>query len=78
MPVGIVTGASKGLGRALAAALAERGWDLVLDARSEGPLRETEEQLAKAAPGRVVALPGDVTDPAHRAELVTAARGLGD
>ncbi|PGH51083.1 SDR family NAD(P)-dependent oxidoreductase [Streptomyces sp. Ru87] len=78
MPVGIVTGASKGLGRALAAALAERGWDLVLDARSEGPLRETEEQLAQAAPGRVVALPGDVTDPAHRAELVTAARGLGD
>ncbi len=75
MPVAIVTGASKGLGRALAAGLAERGWDLVLDARSAGPL----EAAARGMPdgGRVVALAGDVTDPAHRAELVAAARGLG-
>ena len=77
MPVGIVTGASKGLGRALAAALAGRGWDLVLDARSPGPLLAAAAELRAAGGGRVVALPGDVTDPAHRTELVAAARGLG-
>lgn len=76
MPVAIITGASKGLGRALAEALAARGWDLVLDARGAGPL----EQAAEAAAGhgaRVEALPGDVTDAGHRAGLVAAARKLG-
>ncbi|MEU2309861.1 SDR family NAD(P)-dependent oxidoreductase [Streptomyces misionensis] len=76
MPVGIITGASKGLGRALAEALAGLGWDLVLDARGAAALRE-----AAAAVGthgtRAVALPGDVTDAGHRAGLVAAARELG-
>ncbi|NSL43280.1 SDR family NAD(P)-dependent oxidoreductase, partial [Streptomyces sp. 8P21H-1] len=45
MPVGIITGASKGLGRALAGALARRGWDLVLDARTPRPLREAAAGL---------------------------------
>ncbi|QQM44285.1 SDR family NAD(P)-dependent oxidoreductase [Streptomyces liliifuscus] len=76
MPVAIITGASKGLGRALAEALAERGWDLVLDARTAGVLQETAGALAKYGT-RVEALPGDVTDGAHRAGLVAAARGLG-
>jgi NAD(P)-dependent dehydrogenase (short-subunit alcohol dehydrogenase family) len=76
MPVAIITGASKGLGRALGATLAERGWDLVLDARTAPVLEDT----AKAMSGygtRVEALPGDVTDAGHRAELVAAARRLG-
>ncbi len=76
MPVAIITGASKGLGRALGAALAERGWDLVLDARSGEVLRETAAALS-AFGTRVEALPGDVTDAGHRAGLVAAARALG-
>ncbi|CAM5649591.1 SDR family NAD(P)-dependent oxidoreductase [Streptomyces canus] len=76
MPVAIITGASKGLGRALAEALAARGWDLVLDARTAEVLKETAAALAGHGT-RVTALPGDVTDPAHRSELVAAAWQLG-
>ena len=76
MSVAIITGSSKGLGRALAEALAARGWDLVLDARTEGVLAEAA--AAAAAYGtRVEAVPGDVTDAVHRAELVAAAGKLG-
>jgi NAD(P)-dependent dehydrogenase (short-subunit alcohol dehydrogenase family) len=76
MSVAIVTGASKGLGRALAEALAARGWDLVLDARGAGALKEAEAAVA-AHGTRVAALPGDVVDAGHRAALVAAARELG-
>ncbi|MFJ8001824.1 SDR family NAD(P)-dependent oxidoreductase [Streptomyces sp. NPDC096310] len=76
MPVAVVTGASKGLGRALAEGLARRGWDLVLDARTARVLEGTA-RAAGAHGTRVVALAGDVTDAAHRAELVAAAAGLG-
>ncbi|MFD8306489.1 SDR family NAD(P)-dependent oxidoreductase [Streptomyces sp. NPDC059690] len=76
MPVAIITGASKGLGRALAGALAARGWDLVLDARTPEVLRETAAEL-EARGARVTAVAGDVTDAGHRAELVAAAGKLG-
>ncbi|WP_328870381.1 SDR family NAD(P)-dependent oxidoreductase [Streptomyces sp. NBC_00287] len=76
MPVAIITGASKGLGRALAEALAARGWDLVLDARTEDVLKETTAALSVHGT-RVEALPGDVTDSVHRAALVAAAWRLG-
>jgi len=76
MPVAIITGASKGLGRALAAALAARGWDLVLDARGAEVLARTAAEIEKHGT-RVTALPGDVTDAGHRAGLVAAAGTLG-
>ncbi|MGW3634189.1 SDR family NAD(P)-dependent oxidoreductase [Streptomyces sp. NPDC005122] len=76
MPVAVITGASKGLGRALGAALARRGWDLVLDARTAGVLEETAEALSGYGT-RVVALSGDVTDAGHRAALVAADREFG-
>ncbi|MFE1752818.1 SDR family NAD(P)-dependent oxidoreductase [Streptomyces anandii] len=76
MPVAIITGASKGLGRALAEALAGRGWDLVLDARGGRVLTEAARAVAGHG-ARVEALPGDVTDAGHRAALVAAARGFG-
>ncbi|MCK1822377.1 SDR family oxidoreductase [Streptomyces sp. XM83C] len=76
MSVAIVTGASRGLGRAVAAALAARGWDLVLDARGAQALKEAAAGIA-ASGVRVEALAGDVMDAAHRAELVAAAGRLG-
>ncbi|HEV2782131.1 MAG TPA: SDR family oxidoreductase [Actinophytocola sp.] len=72
MPVAIITGASRGLGLALAQGLAEAGWRLVVDARGAAALSR-----AAAVLGDVRALPGDVTDPAHRAALVAAADELG-
>ena len=75
MPTAIITGASRGLGLALARALSERNWNLVLDARGSDTLRAVAEELG--ATGQVVALAGDVADDGHRAELVEAARALG-
>jgi NAD(P)-dependent dehydrogenase (short-subunit alcohol dehydrogenase family) len=71
MPTAIVTGASRGLGLALADSLADRGWRLVIDARDAVAL----EEAAAGLRGRteVVALAGDVADPAHREALVAAA-----
>src|ERR671929_1030472 len=68
MPVGIVTGASRGLGLALTKALAERGWTVVVDARGSDAL-----QSAAAGLEGVVSVPGDVSDAAHRQALVEAA-----
>ncbi|AWE54490.1 SDR family NAD(P)-dependent oxidoreductase [Streptomyces nigra] len=76
MPVAIITGASKGLGRALAEGLAGRGWDLVLDARTAGALERTAEALRRYGT-RVAAVPGDVTRAEHRAALAEAAWRLG-
>ena len=71
-PTALITGASAGLGRALATALAERGWTLVLDARGADRLAEITTELARVT--TVEAVAGSVTDRAHRAELAAAVR----
>jgi NAD(P)-dependent dehydrogenase (short-subunit alcohol dehydrogenase family) len=71
MKTAIVTGASRGLGLALARALASRGWRLVIDARGSEALLRAHDELASDT--AVVAISGDVADEAHRRALVDAA-----
>jgi short-subunit dehydrogenase len=72
----VITGASRGLGRALAAGLARAGWDLVIDARDGEALGAAARVIERQAPGvTVTAIPGDITSPAHRAALAEAAGG---
>ena len=70
MPKGIVTGASRGLGRALAQGLAGRGWQLVVDARGADVLDKTWASVSG-----VSAIAGDVTDADHRRALIDAVGG---
>jgi len=70
MAVAVVTGGSRGLGRALTDGLVASGWEVIVDARSAADLVDV------ARPG-VVTVAGDVTDPAHRRRLVAAAEELG-
>jgi NAD(P)-dependent dehydrogenase (short-subunit alcohol dehydrogenase family) len=81
MSTALITGASRGLGRALAAGLGRAGFDLVIDARdaaaldaAAGALRASGGPAARPGP-TVTAVPGDVTDPAHRAALIAACAG---
>jgi NAD(P)-dependent dehydrogenase (short-subunit alcohol dehydrogenase family) len=73
--VAIITGGSQGLGRALAEALARRGWSLVIDARRTDRLAQAVAHLDTLT--TIVGLAGDVTDASHRAALVETARSLG-
>lgn len=74
-PLAVVTGASRGLGRALASGLADAGWDLVLDVRDGDDLLAVADDLPSAA--TITIRVGDVTDPAHRADLAAAVRDFG-
>jgi NAD(P)-dependent dehydrogenase (short-subunit alcohol dehydrogenase family) len=71
----LITGASRGLGLALARSLAERGWRIIIDGREPGPLGAAREELARLTD--VVAIPGDVADPDHRQKLFEATLRLG-
>jgi NAD(P)-dependent dehydrogenase (short-subunit alcohol dehydrogenase family) len=73
----LITGASRGLGLALARSLAADGWTLVIDARGAADLARAAQELVKDHGGTVRAIPGDVADERHRQELVAAASRLG-
>src|SRR5947209_2875741 len=71
MPLALITGASRGLGLALARALADRGWSLVIDARHIGDLDVVARELGERT--EVAAVAGDIADPDHRRALAHAA-----
>lgn len=71
----LITGASRGLGLALARKLAERGWNLIIDARGEAALAAAQAELAQQT--QVTAIAGDVSHEAHRRALTIAARAAG-
>jgi NAD(P)-dependent dehydrogenase (short-subunit alcohol dehydrogenase family) len=71
----LITGASRGLGLALARRLATEGWTLIIDARGAGALEAARAELAELT--RVVAIPGDVSDEQHRRTLAGAAHEAG-
>jgi len=73
MRTALITGASRGLGLALAHELAQRRWRLVIDARRFSELDVARASLAQLT--EVVALPGDVADAWHRGALIEAAGG---
>ncbi len=73
--VAVVTGASRGLGRAVATGLATTGWHLVLTARTDTDLHAVADELAATTP--VTAVVGDVADPAHRRDVAVAAAAAG-
>jgi NAD(P)-dependent dehydrogenase (short-subunit alcohol dehydrogenase family) len=71
----LITGASRGLGLALARRLAREDWTLIIDARGAEALEATRAELAQLT--RVIAIPGDVTDEEHRRALAGAAHEAG-
>jgi NAD(P)-dependent dehydrogenase (short-subunit alcohol dehydrogenase family) len=72
--VAIITGGSRGFGRAMVTALLERGWAVVTDARRADDLAATAAELDSA---RLITVPGDATQPVHRAAVVAAAMAAG-
>ncbi|MFD0684118.1 SDR family NAD(P)-dependent oxidoreductase [Actinomadura fibrosa] len=79
MKTALITGASRGLGRALARELARDGWTLVIDARGAAALGAAAAEIrGVAAPGAsITAIAGDVADAGHRAALAGAAAEAG-
>lgn len=75
MPTALITGASRGLGAALARSLAARDWDVIVTARDAQALIDTADAIGQTA--RVTAVAGDVGNPAHRDAIGKAAAALG-
>jgi NAD(P)-dependent dehydrogenase (short-subunit alcohol dehydrogenase family) len=70
-PTALITGGSKGFGRALAAGLRAAGWTVVIDARDRKALDDAARELG------AIGIAGDITDAAHRAALAAAVARLG-
>ncbi len=73
----IVTGGSRGFGKALASSLVDRQWRVVIDARDGSELAKAKRDIG-GADNRVLALAGDVRDENHRRDLVAAASRIGN
>lgn len=71
----LITGASRGLGLALARQLAQTGWGLIIDARGKKVLKQVHDGLSEKT--KVIAIPGDVATESHRKKLAKAAQELG-
>src|SRR5450432_3462684 len=66
----LITGASKGLGYALAENLAHNGWNLLINARNAKELLAAKNYLDQFT--KVIAIPGDVRDEIHLLQLAEA------
>ncbi|HEY7044961.1 MAG TPA: SDR family oxidoreductase [Nocardioidaceae bacterium] len=77
MPVALITGGSRGLGREIALALAGRGWHLVTDARTPTPLEAAADELRAAGAASVTAVAGSVAEADHRDRLSAAVAETG-
>ncbi len=79
MSVAIVTGASRGLGEALATGLARTGWSVVVDGRDPVTLDAAADRIRATAKAgtKVITVVGDITDEDHRHHLTAAAFELG-
>jgi NAD(P)-dependent dehydrogenase (short-subunit alcohol dehydrogenase family) len=71
----LITGASRGLGLALARQLAQSGWQLIIDARGADALESARKELSQHT--QVFAVAGDVADDWHRGALALAVREAG-
>ena len=71
----LITGASRGLGLALARQLAQNGWGLIVDARGIKSFEQAQLELSRFT--KVIAIPGDITTKSHRKKLAAAAGQLG-
>lgn len=75
MKIALITGASRGLGLALARQLAQQGWGLIIDGRGRKALEHAGVELATRT--KIIAITGDVTAESHRKKLFKAAQELG-
>lgn len=71
----LITGASRGLGLALAQSLAQAGWQLIINARGQAALAQAHQELEQWT--TVTAVSGDISQKAHRQALTVAARAVG-
>ena len=76
MPVAVITGGSRGFGRALAIDLSKDGWHLIIDGRDGAALAEVGE-LLNSVGGHSTVIAGDVSSARHRTALVRAAQRSG-